>query len=196
MLEKKNKKRSFTLLELILALAIYSVIVIVLISGFNLSLKVYKKIRVSEVFKLQDFLDEFSSDFRSSYIFTKESSLRFVASLDSLKFIKVASLNDNFRKKGTCELKVVEYYLVKEKDNLWSLYRKERPFLSLGRKKEKKNKILSSLVSMRFFYFDGEAWKTTWDSSKELPQAVKVIIKLKVEDNIETLSTIIDRMII
>ena len=196
MLEKRiSRKNSFTLLELILAVAIYSVIILVLVSGLNLSLKVYKRMKDSEVFKAGDFLDEFSSDFRSSYVFVKNSPIKFIASGNSLKFIRVSSLSDNLYRRGECELKTVEYLLAKGENNLWTLYRKERPFFAPSeKKKEKHEEMLDSLLSFRFSYFDGKGWKSVWDSPYKLPCAVRVDIKLKRNKKIEALSTVIDRI--
>ncbi|RKY28308.1 MAG: hypothetical protein DRP61_02080 [Candidatus Omnitrophota bacterium] len=186
---KGNNKKTFTLLELILSLGIASLILAVLITGFNLSFKVYKKVRETQVFNLAEFLDKLSSDFLSAYLPLEDEVFRFKADNTSLEFVRVAPFRVNLRREENSDLRRVSYYLTLQEDGNYILFRVEKDFFSVG--KEVKEKILSSLKNLEFSYFDGKGWRNNWDSVKKLPSALKISVRLREENKV--FSTVIER---
>jgi len=184
-------RRSFTLFEIILALGVASIILLVLISGFNLSIKIYKRVKELKAFQLIDFVEIISSDVRSCYLFDKKEALNFLGSKNSLEFIAVSSLKNNLKKSDLGDLKRVKYYLSQDDRGFKNLYRREEEFFSLGGTKEKR-KLLDGLVYLNFLYFDGKEWKSIWNSPEIPPQAIKIFLKLKEGESFNTFSTVID----
>ena len=170
--------KSFTLLEIMMAVVITAVILVVIASSFNLAMKVYRRVKEGETSQVHDFIEQISRDLSSAYLYGNASFLIFKGDPNSLMFTTVVSLKYNFKHPKDCDLRRVKYYLSSVDNNI-SLYKSLFSFIEGESSKEiRKTKFIESLSLLRFSYYDGKKWLNSWNSFQELPHAVKIWIKL------------------
>jgi len=179
-------------MEVLLATAIAGVIFITLYSGFNLSLKVYKRVDESTYSQAQDVFAKIFSDLSSAYIYPeKGSSLGFVGSPNSLRFIKTAPLSKGSDQFYDYDLRQVSYYLISGEDEGSKVLVYSDSLLEsaadISRQIEE-GRLTKTLNECRFSYFDGQTWQASWNSTLSLPDQVKVDFKFTTDDY----STIVD----
>lgn len=184
-------RKGFTLVEMMVAVVIFSLAIAVIYKTFSTGLKVWE--RGSESMAVfQDgkrVLDIISKDIRSTFIpslgnedslFVGEDKKEGEIDADKIIFFTLGEPNVISKKKdiGLCR---VEYYLEK-KESEYTLYRKETPSLGqlvLG--EETVDPLLIGVESLSFEYYSKGEWKKEWKSSKTVPTRVKICLKLKEE---------------
>lgn len=204
-LERKRNSRvkssfltGFTLLEVVLSVAITGVVLLTIYSSFHLCNRVGKRVGSKIDRDARAVLSQLSRDLRSAYLLAeKESNLKFAGSATSINFITVVSLRHNFSGPGEYDLREVGYYLGPGPDeDIYSLI--YRINLAPGKETPKvgEHRELTRLAkSLRFTYYDGRVWQKAWNSTEQLPEAVHVSIGLNSRaDNStsEIFSTIVD----
>lgn len=181
-----NREKGFTLLELLVAMALLSVIVVCIYGGLiplvNAKDRIDEKVKTN--FILSRFSDFFTSEvrsiyFKSSNIYTKVSGVN--QDKDGKTMSKVTFTTNKFtvpgsQKKG--DLSLVSYYSVKNKDNSISLYKSiSNPFLGEN-SYVYKDVVLRDIKGFKVMFYDGLDWLRVWDSSimGKTPTAIKLIV--------------------
>ncbi|MFA7328796.1 MAG: type II secretion system protein GspJ [Candidatus Ratteibacteria bacterium] len=184
-------RKGFTLVEVMVAVVIFSLAIAVIYKTFSTGLKVWE--RGSESMAVfQDgkrVLDVISKDIRSTFIpplgnedslFVGEDKKEGEIDADKISFFTLGE--PNLISKGKdIGLRKIEYYLEK-KDKEYTLYRKETP--SLGRLvlgEETVDPLLIGVENLNFEYYSKGEWKKEWKPSKTVPSRVKICLKLKEE---------------
>lgn len=173
-------KKAFTLIEVVIATAILSVIVVSIYGAFSVGIKAWHRGSEGGDFqRTRTALLKLQKELRNSFFF---SSAPFKGASSELSFPLVMPGDDKDR------LCVITYY-VKEDENTGhkSLVRKESPFTENSEDKEEAlEKELFSVTSMNFKYAyrlgdaaAGLEWRDDWlETQNNLPVAVKVSFKL------------------
>jgi prepilin-type N-terminal cleavage/methylation domain-containing protein len=181
---QKNKS-AFTLLEVILTMAITSLVLITIYTVFSMGIRVYKRVESQIDIQTYEVLTQLSQELRSAYLIAAEDSpFEFIGTSTAVSFVTVASLRHNFNPSQTDDLREVSYYLGPSDDeNKHSLMYKIN--FNPGRvlAKEKKLQLLAGLNILRFSYYDGQQWKNIWKSNNQLPKAVQIFIQLEDRTN-------------
>lgn len=204
-----NNKNGFTLVELLIAIAILSIIMAVVYKSFYAS---------TEGIKRAEAVDDINStarviflklmdDINSAYltgkdvIFVGDSKRDKDLPQDSLSLTSLSNLRMVRDAKET-DLYETGYYLKEDYDyqrqeKKTSLFRREKktigiePVLEGGEAYE----LTDEIAGIRFSYFDGTSWKDNWDSriTKALPKGVEVeIILFDADKRKRIFKTIID----
>jgi len=186
-----NTRKGFTLIEMMVAVVIFSLAIAVIYKTFSTGLKVWE--RGSETMAVfQDgkrVLGIVSKDIRSTFIsplgneynlFVGEDKKE--GEIDADKIIFFTLGEPNLIPKGKdVGLRKVEYCLEK-KDKEYTLYRKATPSLGqlvLG--EETIDPLLIGMEGLNFEYYSKGEWKKEWKPSKTVPSRVKICLKLKEE---------------
>lgn len=204
-----NNKNGFTLVELLIAIAILSIIMAVVYKSFYASTEGIKRAEAVDginstarviFLKLMD-------DINSAYltgkdvIFVGDSKRDKDLPQDSLSLTSLSNLRMVRDAKET-DLYETGYYLKEDYDyqrqeKKTSLFRREKktigiePVLEGGEAYE----LTDEIAGIRFSYFDGTSWKDNWDSriTKALPKGVEVeIILFDADKRKRIFKTIID----
>lgn len=175
-------RKGFTFVELLIAVLIFSIIVVSLYSAFGVGLAAYKKgERVASVYQqIRLVLDSVGLDLRNSYKFSEDNS-RFIAeegkfSFYTLKSIKPVSGADNSQ---ICR---IEYWQEEEKllRQIFAgkLAFSEEPEVS-------PDTLLDNLTELRIEFpyqasEKGQAfiWQDFWQEPDKLPLAVKIHLEI------------------
>ena len=204
-----NNKNGFTFVELLIAIAILSIIMAVVYKSFYAS---------TEGIKRAEAVDDINStarviflklmdDINSAYltgkdvIFVGDSKRDKDLPQDSLSLTSLSNLRMVRDAKET-DLYETGYYLKEDYDyqrqeKKTSLFRREKktigiePVLEGGEAYE----LTDEIAGIRFSYFDGTSWKDNWDSriTKALPKGVEVeIILFDADKRKRIFKTIID----
>jgi type II secretion system protein J len=195
---KHHYLTGFTLLELVLSVAITGIVLLTIYSSFSLGLRVWERVRNGIERDAQRIIAQLSRDLRSAYLSAeKNSNLKFVGSTTSINFITVASLRHNFSDSGEYDLREVGYYLgTKPHKNSYSLiYRTDLTPDDNIFKGDQLSELSRQVESLKFAYYDGKSWQKAWNSSEHLPQAVHISLGLKSRSqssSSEIFSTIVD----
>jgi len=202
-----NKRNGFTLVELLIAIAILSIIMSVVYKSFYASTEGIKRAEVVDdinstarviFLKLMDDINSAYLDNSNKTIFVGDSKRDKDLPQDSLSLTSLSNLRMVKDAKET-DLHEIGYYLKEDYD-----YQKQEKKISLLRKEKKTigaepvleggevYELTDEIAGIRFSYFDG-AWKDNWDSKTTPPKAVEVeIILFDADKNKRTFKTIID----
>lgn len=171
--------RGFTLIEILIALAILAMIVASTFTIFRSSAKSWQKgeIRTERYHNARTAIGRMSQEL-SQAVMTGNAECRFTGAKGEVKFISFMSTRAE-----VFEPSEITYWLDKENKYLMRNGDIEPDY---DFSTQDYSDILADGISeLEFSYYDGSAWNDTWDSSaseddKVLPKAVK--IKIKVED--------------
>ena len=106
-----SKAKAFTLLEVLLSVAIGVVVLITLYSSFYLGTKVWARVSGNTDKDARKIISQLAHDLRCSYILEQEDSdLRFTGKPTSLKFVTTAPLGHILSVKHY-DLREVDYFL-------------------------------------------------------------------------------------
>lgn len=207
--ESEREKNGFTLVELLIAITVLSIIMSVVYKSFTASTEGIKRAEVVDdinstarviFLKLMD-------DINSAYltgkdvVFVGDSKRDKDLPQDSLSLTSLSNLRMVRDAKET-DLYEIGYYLKEDYDyqrqeKKTSLFRREKktigiePVLEGGEAYE----LTDEIAGIRFSYFDGASWKDNWDSriTKALPKGVEVeIILFDADKKKRIFKTIID----
>jgi type II secretion system protein J len=194
--------KGFTLLELVLSVAITAIVLLTVYSSFQLCAKAGSKAKSRINRDAAKILTQLSRDLRSAYLPEKKSSiLKFSGSSTRMNFISVVPLGHNFSASGGYDLREVGYYLgqgdYEQAGGL--IYRVDlTPDDDISKGGE--HQQLSGLArSLKFSYYDGRLWQEVWNSTEQLPQAVRVSIEFQPaakNQPAESFSTVVDMSLV
>ncbi|HIE43962.1 MAG TPA: prepilin-type N-terminal cleavage/methylation domain-containing protein [Candidatus Omnitrophica bacterium] len=178
--------KGFTLLELLISLAITSIIFLVLFSSYSstintietwddreqnyyLARNIFRRMKaeLSSIYYTSELVDE-------NQLEGKENSLTFYTTAGSLYFPFSGLTKVTY-----------EFRLISEGNGV--LTRKEEPFLNFALEENRQIKSYiwtEDLKDLNFGYSDGENWFNEWNlrEKKEIPQAIKIILTSPYEE--------------
>jgi general secretion pathway protein J len=192
--KQKTPQHGFTLMELLVAMSLLSLVFVIVLQALGVSIKAWEKGDASqaEYQRFQAVISLIAGQIRSAYPLKvrdevgKEYYTAFDGKESSLDFITSMSLSPQF-KGGLC---FISYFLRDDPTTgTKTLLASEKGVLSKGFfAPDKRQKIddqeafelLSGITGLRFEYYAGEdadqGWKNTWDGTKEkdLPKAIRL----------------------
>lgn len=164
-------KKGLTLIETILAVAIFSVISVPLYSLLSSGISVRRKIELQDISALNRYinLDRIAQELRNAVSFLGESS-DFKAEENSVEFYSLLFdypsntsklLNINYNFNGGALVKTLKHPITKEVINNVN--------------------ILENLESVRFYYFNNaqKEWQDKWTNETSLPQGIRMELSYK-----------------
>jgi len=175
---RANKEKGFTLVEILISLAILAIIVASTFTIFRSASKSWQKgeIRSERYQNARSAISKISVEI-SQAVISSNSLCRFTGDKNKVSFISFVTTGS-----GIFELSEVGFWLDGAKKLLMrnDEIDPDYDFTTYGH-----SDILSENVSkLEFSYFDGRVWTDTWSSDQALgvglPKAVKV--KIKVDD--------------
>lgn len=201
------KNNGFTLIEVLVAISLLAILLLALYLTFFSVLQACTRID-SELKGLREvsrFLDIFSREVHSAF-YTEanaktilkgeqlENSSKSLSSLTMTSFTYPMLKEDQV----SSDLRTIKYYIETNQDGSLTLCKEIwNPYLEESRKNEIKVEVIDDVVHFEVSYYNGRDWSKLWDSSleKKLPQAVKAVIRIKVEGDIKEFTTITRTMI-
>jgi len=190
---KKNKKAltGFTMIELLVAVLIFSIIASVVYSVFSTGTSVWRRTKDATQISMviNSVLEDLAKELRAAIKYTgKDTSLEFTGEKDKIYF---CSLSDTVTDEGQYkEIYRISYYADsgQEAETL-DLFKRKAPLIKGGFEIDdtEERVLVASLddFKIEYAYRDsmGEiAWSQEWKNSDEIPQALRVgIHKSEVE---------------
>jgi len=189
MLQESNKdirKKGFTLVEMLISLAILAMIVVSTFTIFRSSSRSWQKgeTRSERYHSARVAIGKMSTEI-SQAVISEKGLGKFIGGKEEISFVSFVSTAS-----GIFELTEVEYWIDVDQR---LLMRKEDTEPDYNFNTQDHSDILAGNISeLEFSYYDGEDWIDSWDSDADkededhqeqkgiLPKAVK--IKIKVED--------------
>lgn len=171
-------KKGFTLVEILISLAILAMIVASTFTIFRSASKSWQKgeTRSERYQNARNAISKISAEI-SQAVINSNALCKFTGSKNKISFVSFVSMDS-----GVFELSEIEYWLDDSKRLLMRNNETDPDydFTTYGN-----SDVLSDNVSeLEFSYFDGLTWQDTWNSDQApytgLPKAVK--IKIRVED--------------
>ncbi len=172
----------FTLVEMLLAVAIASVVMMTLYSSFSLGLRCWRRAENKTDYEAYTIFLQISRQLRSAYLGTdNQQSFSFQGNTSSLHFTTAFFPNEEALSRPETNLREVRYYLVNNQkfDTRALAY---SSFDALASKKTEQEKIVyltKNLTSLEFSFYDKGSWKKEWNLSNQLPAAVKISVTLQ-----------------
>lgn len=164
-------KKGFTLIEVIIAITIVSMIAVIIGSAFNIGIRAWNKgdTEIDDSQRLRFFSEKLAEQIKSAYPYQIDKdgkkNIAFQGESDSLWFVTLSG-------KG---FKWVSYSI---KNNKFMLGHGIIPDKKILEKISSEGEAIESEVSkIEFEYFSTEDndWKKSWESDKALPAAIKII---------------------
>ncbi|MCK9614255.1 MAG: prepilin-type N-terminal cleavage/methylation domain-containing protein [Candidatus Omnitrophica bacterium] len=175
-------KKSFTLIELLIAVTIITLVILSVYSAFNTGILAYKKIdSVFDTYQeARIILNRIEADLRNSFAYSEESSF-FKGSSSTLDFFNISEIYD--KDKQYSDLCRIKYYL--EGSTL-----KRRTYNGLAAMTDDENieaqDFSSSVKNIDFEYAylsdDDRAnivWQNVWPQKDEQAQGLPLAVKIK-----------------
>lgn len=186
-----GKNKGFTLLEILITVAIGSVLLTVLYATF---FTVFRAGRAAEStldghIKAGRLIDRFTEDIHAAYFRLQGKETFFTGEQKGLSpVVSLTAFTYPVLKKGfpTTDLSAMRYFM-EEGEGGYTIFRESwNPYIGDKVKVEMLGKVDKFEVS----YFNGSSWVKAWDSGleKALPAAVKVSITLKSGEEFTALS--------
>ncbi|MFH1367983.1 MAG: type II secretion system protein GspJ [Elusimicrobiota bacterium] len=194
---KNSKERGFSLIEVLVAVTVVTVIAAAVYSTFRSGIDAYRRIeehgRINQ--NLRNSLRQISRDIRCAYLSPMNEMTKFIGKreqdgerfTDTLEFATYATLTSSARG----GLQRVRYEI--DSDPITpeqGLIRVNLGFPAGKLKQERKEtstEVSEYVASLKIQYFDGKTWKDEWGEGKTsspslkdgvLPRAVKVVVML------------------
>ncbi|MBI5182567.1 MAG: prepilin-type N-terminal cleavage/methylation domain-containing protein [Nitrospirae bacterium] len=210
-MNREDQNKGFTIIELLIAIAILLIIMTVVYKGFTASTdgvrraeavdNVNSTARIIFLRMMDDISTAYLPDKNAIFVGEAKRNEKFPRDT-----INLTSLSNQIIVKDAKESELHEIgYFVKEdavhkasgKDKAVSLYRREKKTIGKEPPLEGGNsyELTEEIAGIRFAYYDGSKWKDNWDSrtNKSLPKAVEVELILLDEDKKErSFRTLID----
>ncbi|MEW6171122.1 MAG: prepilin-type N-terminal cleavage/methylation domain-containing protein [Candidatus Omnitrophota bacterium] len=177
----KNFKKGFSLLEILIALTIFSLILITVHVTFNVGINSYKTIQINlnRYYEISNLLNRMTQDIKNSFPFEK-NDCKFSGDKNALSFFT------NFKKE------YARIFYKSEDNKLLCSY-------VLGNKALLDNNnldfeiVLSSIKQINFSYgyldFKNNdiIWQDAWVNKENLPHSIKIDLVVNLEDRQEDL---------
>ena len=193
--------RGFTLLEILVAVAIMSVVLIALYGSFfsvmNSQVKIENELEQTR--EIRRFLDIFSLEIQSSFLKADNPKTLFIGEKKSNRNKPFSEtlfttftypvMRDGY---PVSDLLAVWYFVEENAEGMLTLYKKAWNPYAGDKKDEFKAGVFEDMEGFEVSYFNGKDWVKAWDSSleKRLPEAVKVVLDIKDRGEVREFSTI------
>lgn len=173
-----KKTRGFSLVELLIASLIFTVVIATVYSAFNTGIFGYRSIerRLSAYQKARRVLDRINLDLRNAFCYS-DTQIKFIGSGDKISFFSIVKGQE-----PAGNYALVSYF--RQEDNLMRLCLLNQQ--SLKNDPELNPQRLASGIERITFSFASISaldapldWKDYWDDPKEFPAAVKVELSFK-----------------
>jgi len=190
-----EKYKGFSLIELLLAIAIMSIVLLSVYSSFTLAMRTWKRVKIKIPANAAQVLIPLTRQLRGAYLAPDyDPDFVFQGSASSLRFTTTAVINDDIYTANSTDLQKV-FYRISVDQNTGQRALLYEEYDILGKNKDNfKQKNLSNIIkSLSFDFYDGKKWQKTWDSSKKLPQAIKIKADFQegqYKDSFETIASI------
>ena len=177
-----RKPAGFTLVELLIAVAIAGIVLVSVYSSFALGLRSWKSVDDRADYTAQNILIQLTRELRCAYQTGKEDA-RFVfqGNAASLRFTTVAPIDEDMPRSGMSDLRRVRYSLGEGDDPaVRSLLYEISDAAGSGDVPANKPRCLSRRITvLTFAFYDGKTWRQEWNSAVRLPEAVQVSLRLR-----------------
>ncbi|MFH1459297.1 MAG: prepilin-type N-terminal cleavage/methylation domain-containing protein [Candidatus Omnitrophota bacterium] len=177
-------KKGFTLLELLIGIAIFAIIAACVYSSLYLGLKVFKQEESRDELMQQAMLtlDKLAKDLRCAFINPNNEQIKFIGTDAKIDFFIVSPELD---------IENTVFYLEENEDSdVFSLLMsktKVRYFEGDAEGKSKISVINRSIKEFKLAYYDHETkeWYENWPRELELPKLIKIKISFAQNSNQE-----------
>ncbi len=185
----KNKTNAFTFVELLITIAIFSLLTLALYSSLSTGIIIWKrsKTEVQSLRTIRYLYAQTRNDLESAVSF---SMLNFVGSADQFYFCSLSQTDIHTELK---QLSKVEYQLAKQGNKVLGLSRtitNIQQGITENSESLSPNKIFMSEVQgmkLEYAYYDANtekiAWLDSWKEENTLPPAIKFTWKITTRDN-------------
>jgi len=189
MWKSKSKNKGFTLIEIVIAIVLLSLIALSASIAIRIGLKSYEKTRTTfEKTKSKEINTLFLFEqikLTSDYRWKGKIYNLFEGSRDKIIFISKKSIL-NPSKYGFFKVRYEE-----DEGKLWVSEEQIFDPSDVNREiKEEPTPFIKDVLSVQFRFFDGKNWNDSW-YSKQLPQAIYVNIEWKNKKNTEMIIPIV-----
>lgn len=178
---KRNRQRGFTLLELLLAMGISTLVLVSAYSGLRIGWVSYQRLdgQIQGYQSLRSGFFRLAKDLRNSFLFdaSDDSRVAFSGTQGEMSF---ATLVRSKSKEGITYIEAVKVFYKFEEKNLLRAYIKGKALLNPDLKPEYEV-FLADLTGLTFTYAARESagpsslsWKDSYDSKTMLPVAVRL----------------------
>jgi prepilin-type N-terminal cleavage/methylation domain-containing protein len=171
----------FTLTEVVLAMAIFGLIFVMVAGVFFQGNKVLKRVESRAETEAMDILSTVSRDIRSAYIPSgkEQPVFAFVGGPVAVHFVCAVPLTEGHRGIGG-DLRWVSYYLRPglRRETYELVRRDDAAPREDARPLEEGDVLASAVTSLKWTYFDGKKWLSTWGALHALPRAVHIELEL------------------
>jgi general secretion pathway protein J len=191
---RSSESKGFTLLEILIAIAILAIIATMVYASFDASIKVIDRVdRDAETYRQARLvLTKLSEDLSMAYnskgnippetTFVGEHHVADGRAQDTLRFISISHLR-YLPDEPTSDLNLIEYSIETDPEGKgWALLRKEEanPY-SLSESRSGQFVLGEGINSFSLKYFDGKTWVEHWDSAsnKGVPWVVEIEIQFQ-----------------
>ena len=179
-------KKAFTLLEVLLAIAIGSVVLTIVLSTVAYGSKVQRLVYNNSQTDAIKIYQQLARDLRSAYLPSERiPDIEFIGNTNSINFVTVLPLNHML---GEFDLVKQRFYVDKKRSKEKKVFAVETRNLRISNpsvddrliKDKLRDRILTTEIDkIEFEYFDGTEWKKSWNSIDQLPKAVSIMIRFK-----------------
>lgn len=187
----RTNKTGFTLIEILIVMAILSVVALAVFSTFNSGIKIWQRLTKSAIAgDLDIFLEKISYDLRNSF---KSSEIKFVGRSNNVDFATLA-LTEAGKKDRGLAVGGVGYYFDTETG---VINRRQADYSQVYQNKyAQPRQVMGNVRSLNFqyYYYDPEgevyAWTDTWGEEMQgvIPQAVRVNVAFTDGDEIRMIT--------
>lgn len=188
---KPGRSSGFTLMELLVAITILSVVFVALYGTFFSILGsrsvIDRELEASR--EMSRFADQFSREARSALFKTNNPRTAFIGqrrSVDARPLVRLTFTTAGYPLPGkenpAGDVICVRYFAEETTSGKTTLYKEAwNPYAEDAKKAPVKAAIVEEIEGFDVSYFNGKDWAGTWDSSldKRIPDAVKAVISVK-----------------
>ena len=195
-MSRRNNVGGFTLVELLLAATVGSLVVVAAFTSINVALKGYQqsKDRVDLYEPARAALARMSQEISSTFVSPHTGKAQFVGidqdvngvPVDQLIFVAVVN-NPQYAGGPESDLTEVQYYIDLDAatPERWLQVRYD-PTPNDGFYSDGVPHLLGHhVVALDFLYFDGDSWLPEWYSREDVPMAVNITLGVTKDGNVE-----------
>ena len=167
-------KRGFTLLELLIGMAVFAIVAASVYSSLYLGIKVWKQEENLDQ-TIQEAVLSFKvmeRAFRCAFLNLQNDNINFVGTLDRVDFFST-------NPEGDVE-KVAFYLKSNEQSESFSLVRTKTLYMRLDDETALQEEVINTKIidlKLKYFSKDEKVWYENWQEEKILPHAVSIELK-------------------
>jgi len=196
-----SRQRGFTLMELLISVAILAVIVTAIYATlFNvISTRENVQAKMDSLREFRRFSAIFSKEARASFFSESNNATLWRGSGGASSSESTAGISMTFftypsGKAASGDLMAVSYSAEETEEGITLFREAWNPYTG---EKGIKAAVMEDIVGFTAEFYDGSKWLGEWDSldSKSIPEAVRVFIRIKAIEGVNTLTTTIVTMV-